>query len=584
MVKTLQGGKYSLDRELGQGGFGLTFKATHHYLNQVVVIKTLNDSVRKQPNFQEFERKFQDEARRLALCVHPNIVRVSDFFAEDGMPYMVMDYIPGLTLAEVVFPNHPLPEDVAIHYIRQIGSALEAVHQKGLLHRDVKPQNILLRDRTQEVVLIDFGIAREFEENLTQTHTSLVSEGYAPIEQYLRSQRRSQATDVYGLAATLYTLLTAKIPTASILRDRNPMPVPRDVRPNLSPKVNQAVLQGMALEMHERPSTMAEWLALLPQATLIQVPSQTTPQVTAPVSPISNNGSSPSEAATVALIPPSPPPNQNQPGRATSATVAQAVQPQKRGSLLPIVIIIAIIALLVGGITAALRSGSDRIPEPIASPAPQPTPKPTPTPTPPPIPTPTPTPKPTPTPSPKPTPTPTPQPTPTPTPQPTPPPTPKPIPTPTPTPKPTPMPVPTEGTSPSPTPLPVARGFPPGTTESQLLSAFGQPSQTTPGLWGTEALSYNLGTTKLGYLVDPNTRKVRQTEVSFDPSVDRFISRVIVNGMMGSRAPLEAIEQFEQVRQGQSQRYDFDHDNFAGTIQREADGRIYVAVWDDTLK
>lgn len=78
--KTLQGGKYTLNAELGRGGFGITFKATHHYLNQVVVIKTLNEALRNDRNFPEFQRKFQDEARRLAMCVHPNIVRVSDFF------------------------------------------------------------------------------------------------------------------------------------------------------------------------------------------------------------------------------------------------------------------------------------------------------------------------------------------------------------------------------------------------------------------------------------------------------------------------------------------------------------------------
>ncbi|HEY9806433.1 MAG TPA: protein kinase, partial [Candidatus Obscuribacterales bacterium] len=112
--KTLQGGKYTLEQELGRGGFGITFKATHHYLGQPVVIKTLNEAMRQQPNYDEFERKFQDEARRLALCVHPNIVRLSDFFIEDGRSYMVMDYIPGPTLEAVVFPDHPLPEAIAI--------------------------------------------------------------------------------------------------------------------------------------------------------------------------------------------------------------------------------------------------------------------------------------------------------------------------------------------------------------------------------------------------------------------------------------------------------------------------------------
>ncbi|NJL11371.1 MAG: serine/threonine protein kinase, partial [Calothrix sp. SM1_7_51] len=82
----LQGGKYTLNQEIGRGGFGITFKAMHHYLNQEVVIKTLNHRLRQHPDFAKFERQFQDEARRLATCIHLNIVRISDFFVEDGLP------------------------------------------------------------------------------------------------------------------------------------------------------------------------------------------------------------------------------------------------------------------------------------------------------------------------------------------------------------------------------------------------------------------------------------------------------------------------------------------------------------------
>lgn len=262
--KLLQDGKYTLDQELGRGGFGITYKAIHHWLGQTVVVKTINESLRQDVNFADFQRQFQDEGKRLALCSHAGIVRVSDFFVEEGLPYLVMDYIPGQTLDRLVFPNSPLPEAVAIHYIRQVGAALNAVHQLGLLHRDVKPQNLILRQGTDQVVLIDFGTAREFTPGVVQTHTNLISEGYAPIEQYLPQTHRTAATDVYGLAATLYTLLTAQVPIASVLRDRHPMTAPRDLRPDLSPAVNQAILRGMAMEPHQRPASVNEWLALLP--------------------------------------------------------------------------------------------------------------------------------------------------------------------------------------------------------------------------------------------------------------------------------------------------------------------------------
>ncbi len=274
---TLQGGKYTLNQEIGRGGFGITYKATHHYLRHEVVIKTLNDKLRQHADFTKFERQFQDEARRLATCIHPNIVRVSDFFVEAGLPYMVMEYIRGETLGEAfVLPGIPLPEPTAIHYIRQIGAALEVVHNNGLLHRDVKPDNIILRQGTPEVVLIDFGIAREFNGGVRQTHTGMVSEGYSPIEQYMTQAQRSPATDVYGLAATLYALLTAQVPMPALLRDREKMHSPRELQPHLSAAVNQAIMRGMAVESRFRPATVAEWLKLLP-ANGLSAATQLTP-------------------------------------------------------------------------------------------------------------------------------------------------------------------------------------------------------------------------------------------------------------------------------------------------------------------
>lgn len=262
----LQNGKYTLDQELGRGGFGVTYKATLHALAQTVVVKTLDELLRHDPNFAQSQRQFQDEAKRLARCTHPNIVRVLDFFVEADMPFIVMEYVPGPTLDTVVLPNQPLSEATALHYIRQLAAAVNVVHHNGLLHRDIKPQNVILRQGTDQVVLIDFGIAREFSPGRMQTHTSIVSPGYAPIEQYVPQEQRSPATDVYGLAATLYTLLTAQVPVASILRERQPFAAPRDLRPDLSAAVNQAILWGMAVEPRDRPASVDAWLKRLPQA------------------------------------------------------------------------------------------------------------------------------------------------------------------------------------------------------------------------------------------------------------------------------------------------------------------------------
>jgi serine/threonine protein kinase len=305
--KTLQDGKYTLEEVLGQGGFGLTYRARHRDLHQPVVIKTLNVSNPTHPQFNLFTQKFRDEARRLALCVHPNIVRVHDFFSDAGQPYLVMDYIPGQTLDKVVFPNRPLPEAIAIHYIRQIGAALQVVHQNGLLHRDIKPQNIILREDTDQVILIDFGIAREFAEGETLAHTSFISTGYAPIEQYAHETKRTAATDVYGLAATLYALLTAQVPVASVLRNRQTMPAPRDLCPHLSLAVNQAVMRGMAVEPQFRPQTMAEWLLLLPQVPLPSKQAAIDPHSLALGANYAGRSTAPTVAVAPQRIKPQPP-------------------------------------------------------------------------------------------------------------------------------------------------------------------------------------------------------------------------------------------------------------------------------------
>lgn len=540
--KTLSNGKYTLEQELGRGGFGVTFKATHHFLHQTVVIKTLNEALRSDRNFADFQRKFQDEARRLAMCSHPNIVRVSDFFLEDGLSFMVMDYIPGQTLEEIVFPYHPLPEATAIHYIRQIGSALRVVHRNGLLHRDIKPQNIILREGTQEVVLIDFGIAREFTPDRTQTHTNMLSAGYAPIEQYLAQEKRSPATDVYGLAATLYALLTATIPIASILRQHQPMPEPREIQPYLSAAVNQAILRGMALHASDRPATVDDWLAILPDS-----PAKSTARPNA----VTFREPPPQTASTVAIVPEREP------------TVADTAKPALRAILL----LATLSGLTLTGVTLGvmwLQSRQNPVSEVATSPSPSIAPSPSPSP------------------SPKASESPTPKPSP------------KATPIETPSPEASPEPLPPV-TVPSPTPetprLPVRSsnripGFPTGTTEADIRATLGEPNQTGRGYWqNTRSALYDVipDRVTLAYLYDQNSNRVRQTEASFDQSVGDLIMQVTVNGMLNSQASPEVISALKRVYRRQETQYRFQQGNLEGVIERNDRDRIYIGVWEADL-
>jgi len=170
----------------------------------------------------------------------------------------------GEDLASQVVSRGALPEAEALRYIQQIGEALAVVHNNSLLHRDVKPQNIMLRSGKSEAVLIDFGIAREFTPNLTQTHTQMLSDGFAPIEQYDKRSKRGAYTDVYALAATLYSLLTGEVPTLAPIRAiGTPLEPPQQINSSISDRVNQSILKGMEVKPEDRPPSIQEWLALL---------------------------------------------------------------------------------------------------------------------------------------------------------------------------------------------------------------------------------------------------------------------------------------------------------------------------------
>ncbi|MBD2043505.1 serine/threonine-protein kinase [Microcoleus sp. FACHB-672] len=271
----LQGGQYTIEKELGEGGFGVAYLA-RNAKGERVVIKTLNDTVQQRPDFDKFQQDFLNEALRLAKCNHPHIVPIHQVFQEGRLWCMVMEYIEGEDLATHLEKQGVLPEAEALRYIQQVGEALTVIHNNNLLHRDVKPNNILVRAGTSEAILIDFGIAREFTPDLTQTHTQFFSSGFAPIEQYDRLAKRGAYTDVYALAATLYVILTGQMPEPAPVRAAGtPLTSPKQHKSSISDNVNRAILKGMALKAKDRPQSVSDWLKLLglgssPTKTIIQ--------------------------------------------------------------------------------------------------------------------------------------------------------------------------------------------------------------------------------------------------------------------------------------------------------------------------
>ncbi|MDZ8032511.1 serine/threonine-protein kinase [Nostoc sp. DedSLP04] len=259
--------RYEIKQQLGQGNFAITYLAEDRD-GKNVVIKTLDSNLLNQLSNEDRDRLksgFADESRKLAICKHPNIVQVIDTFESGDLKCMVMEYIQGDNLANIVQPRGFLPAKEALDYIQQIGKALIAVHKQGFLHRDVKPENIILRSGTHQVVLINFDLARRFVDNPVSSRGNLVDK-FTPIELYSNSPRqqarRKPWTDIYSLAATLYFLLTGKLPESAIERQDNNKRLipPNELNDKISDRVNQAILHAMELQPDNRPETVEDWL------------------------------------------------------------------------------------------------------------------------------------------------------------------------------------------------------------------------------------------------------------------------------------------------------------------------------------
>jgi serine/threonine protein kinase len=268
--------RYAIQQTLGQGGFGITYLAYDQRLEQEVCIKELfisgnstrgaNMTVQSQGNssfsFQEFVDRFLQEARQLVKFQHPNIVRVIDIFEENDTAYMVMEYVQGETLKNLIQQKGILAEKDAMFLISQLMDAVESVHSKGMLHRDIKPENVLISTE-RRVVLIDFGSAREFAEGKTSHQTVMLTSGYAPPEQYSERAKRGPFTDIYALGATLYFLLTGEKPLASTDRNFEELPAPQELNPEVSLQVSNAILKAMELKPDQRFQSVAEMKAAM---------------------------------------------------------------------------------------------------------------------------------------------------------------------------------------------------------------------------------------------------------------------------------------------------------------------------------
>lgn len=271
---TLCDGKYTIEAKIGKGGFGITYKAIQNGLNRVVCIKeyfpagkctraTKKNTVFVQGTseqvFEKYRQAFVREAKMLATLHHPNIVEVLDVFDENNTSYMVMTFVKGKSLQQIVEVRGKLPYPETVNYIAQITNAVGYIHDHHILHRDIKPDNIMIT-ADFKAILIDFGSAREFEQDKTQVHTSMLTHGYAPTEQYTANSRKGSYTDIYAIGATFYFVLTGQVPMESAARLTEQMPSPKDLVPEIPEEANRTILKAMQLKAENRHQTVHEFM------------------------------------------------------------------------------------------------------------------------------------------------------------------------------------------------------------------------------------------------------------------------------------------------------------------------------------
>ena len=244
--------RYAVEKTLGKGGMATVELAEDTELQRKVAVKRLFASLAGDDVFQE---RFLREGRMAAALSHPNLVAVYDVGEEDGLPYIVMEYVDGQTLAELLARSGPMQPDDAVELLLQVCAGLEHAHAAGLVHRDIKPQNLLIRS-DGVVKIADFGIARTLQATqLTQVGTVLGTAAYLAPEQ-AAGEKVTSAADIYSLGAVAYELLTGRTPyevesLADLAQEqRQPPPPMRDVPPELE----RAVLRALAFKPSNRPS------------------------------------------------------------------------------------------------------------------------------------------------------------------------------------------------------------------------------------------------------------------------------------------------------------------------------------------
>jgi len=258
-------GNYDLVEKIAEGGMGAIWRARDRRNGLVVAIKVMPPHMAANPVLL---KRFEQEFRAASRLNHPNVVRALDYGDSGSSPYLVMEFVEGESLGQKLEREGKMPETEAIKVIAQVAQGLHRAHKQGLIHRDVKPDNILISpDGTAK--LADLGLVKEAETdlNLTRTGRGLGTPHFMAPEQFRNAKGADVRCDVYSLGATLYVMVTGELPFKSsgpldawMKKIQNDLELPRELNPNLSERVNWAILRAMSADPEQRPKSCREFI------------------------------------------------------------------------------------------------------------------------------------------------------------------------------------------------------------------------------------------------------------------------------------------------------------------------------------
>jgi eukaryotic-like serine/threonine-protein kinase len=362
-------GRYRLDEVIGRGGMSTVYRGTDLSLDRVVAVKVALDPLVEQSPI--YLARFTREAQSTAAINNPRIVTVYDAGADGPTRFIVMELVPGRSLADVLRDDGPLEPARAANIAAQVADALSAAHAAGIVHRDIKPGNIMVTADGQAKVL-DFGIARALDSHsLTQTATVLGTSSYMSPEQAL-GQPVDARSDIYSLGCVLYEMLTGEPPfvadvSAAVLHQHvrvEPKPA-RERNPDIPPALNDLVMQMLAKDPQDRPQTAAEVRDRLEHAAFgspgsgtdaLTTMAMAAAAPTAATVPIEPAPAPPSDAPTeTRALSPRTPQRPTSPPRRTTNVPAPVSQRSRTGFW--ITVFVVAVVLLGGAVAVALSGG-----------------------------------------------------------------------------------------------------------------------------------------------------------------------------------------------------------------------------------